>query len=421
MEKQFELEFEFSRQLVGPVLFDYVWWILRTARKKNIHRIYFLARDGYLLLQIAEAFCRHFCLEIECRYLYCSRKSLRMPAYHLMGEEAYELLFLGGYCVTLSSLLKRVNLGAAQRTEIYTECGLSEFPEDRILNRKELETVCGLLRGSKTYRMYVDRQSRAAYQNTIGYLKQEGLLEQETVALVDSGWTGSMQRTLRQLLESAGFCGKLEGFYFGMYAKPKSFADGDYHTWYFSRIGPAKRRILFCNNLFECLLAAPHGMTTGYSVQDGRFCPQMLPPPEGTALERIQAWTGFVCQYTDERLEQTGFETLEEEAARKDAYRRIRRYMVYPTRAEAAYWGGLLFCDDITEAYQFALADPAQREIVKGYTIPARIRSRFQQRKKQRQPALFWPYGTIAFLPEWQQWWYRLHIYLWEWIRYVLY
>ncbi|MFR1474267.1 MAG: hypothetical protein ACLSB9_00195 [Hydrogeniiclostridium mannosilyticum] len=62
------------------------------------------------------------------------------------------------------------------------------------------------------------------------------MLDGDPVAVVDTGWTGSIQRSLRQLLRSAGGNGGISGFCFGLYQEPKDPADGDYMAWYFSGV-----------------------------------------------------------------------------------------------------------------------------------------------------------------------------------------
>lgn len=404
----------------GPIIFSYVWWILREAQKRKWRTLYFLARDGYLLREVAQQFCLNFNLDIDCRYLYCSRASLRMPSYHLIGDEAYELLLLGGYHVTIQSLLQRAEFDEDKRTEIYGDCGLREGDEYRLLGRADLEKVRQCLKQSPVYRKYIQQSSEAAYKTAIGYLEQEGLFEQDTVALIDSGWTGSMQRSIRQLLRSKNYQGDLAGFYFGMYAKPKSPEDGIYQTWYFNHGSKVFNKIPFCNNLFECLLSAPHGMTTGYQFQNGKYIPNLLPPPDGEILECIKSNIDTVLNYTKKRLVGTVFESFNEQAYLQDTKKRIKRYMAHPRIEEAAYYGKFLFCDDITEAYHLQLAGEEQVQALKGYSLPARIWRRLFCRGNRAIQELLWPYGTIAFLPFWKRLWYRWNIYIWEWIRYGL-
>ena len=74
----------FTKQLYetfpGRLMTDYVWWILQEAEKAGIKTLYFLARDGWLLREIALAICEHYSLDIKCKYLYFSRISLRTPS-----------------------------------------------------------------------------------------------------------------------------------------------------------------------------------------------------------------------------------------------------------------------------------------------------------------------------------------------------
>jgi len=409
-----------SEDFIGPVLFDYVWWILRQAQVREIHTLYFLARDGYLLKEIAQRLCSTFHLPIKCRYLYVSRASLRMPTYHLIGEEAMDLLTLGGYQVTVRSLMRRAELTEEQCAAVCADCNVGYLAEDCLLSRSGLNEWRKMLRGSQLFREIVFKKSQAAYGNAIGYLRQEGLFDQPVVAVVDSGWTGSMQRSLRQLLQSAGFTGKLCGFYFGMYTPPKSCDDGVYLTWNFDYGSSPRWKVPFCNNLFESILTAPHGMTVSYRFHDGKYEPNQFPAPEGTELSRIQERGRLVIECVDDRLKGLDYDAFREKDCLRRTRKLIRRYMAYPTKEEADYWGQFTFCDDTSESYQFSLADESQIRILKGYSIPARIWKRLFPNRCEEAPALYWPYGTIAFLPRWKRWWYRLNIYVWEWLRYML-
>lgn len=385
----------------------------------RLSTLYFLARDGYLLREIAAYLCKVYGIPIECRYLYCSRASLRMPSYHLIGEEALDLLLLGGYQVTWKSLMERAQLSETQRLSVYQDCGVFSDEESCLLSGAELDDVRRRLRGSALYWSFVEERSKMAFGNTIGYLRQEGLLTSETVAIVDSGWTGSMQRSLGQLLRAAGFTGRLVGFYFGMYAKPKSEADGTYLTWHFNAEGKIWDKIPFCNNLFECLLSAPHGMTKGYTCEAGSYRPLLLPvaaQERDKVCHHVNAVMGFVRR----TVHSDSLPSFDEKGARQRTRQLISRFMAKPNQEEAVWLGNFLFCDDLTEGYHQKLADAEQLELLRGYSIPARIRRRFLRYRRGRAvPELYWPCGTIAFLPKWKRGWYRWNVYIWEWIRFV--
>ncbi len=424
IQKQIILNDKLSENLTtnfsGPIIFSYVWWILNTAWQRGISKLYFLARDGYLLCKVAEKIRTHFSLPIQCCYLYCSRTSLRMPSYHLLKEEEmYHLLFQGGYRVTLRSVLERANLDRQERKNVYTDCGILNPDEEYLLNAKELENLRQILKSSKLLRSLILEKSYSAYQQTIGYFKQEGLLDSKQIALVDSGWTGSMQRSLRQLLSSSGYTGRLIGFYFGMYVKPQSSEDGEYLTWYFDNRNRIRDKICFSNNLFECLLSAPHGMTLGYELKNGSYTPIFSKAQDSAELERIQNHTRQVLDYVQKSIKGIDFDVFQAQEHRRRTRKIILRYMAHPTRDEAHFYGKIRFCDDVTEGYHLSLAEEGQLPVLKNYLFLPRVIHRLKQRGGGQQVALVWPYGTIAFLPKWKQAWYRWNVYLWEWIRYV--
>lgn len=414
-----ELARELGQSFSGPILFYYVWWILWEAKQRGLRRLYFLARDGYTLKKIAELFCEKFSLGIECRYLYCSRASLRMPTYFFIGEEAFDLLLLGGYRVTLKSLLQRGELTDEERKAVYEECGMQGIHEEKILSRGELADYTKKIRQSNIYKKCILTRSQASYENAVGYFQKQGLMDQSTVAVVDSGWTGSMQRSLRQLLEFAGYSGHFLGFYFGMYNMPKSRCDGEYLTWYFNASTSAEEKALFCNNLFECLLSAPHGMTVSYHSSQGEYQPVLLPTPKERELNLICDQSEAICLYARSALSKIDFSSFDGSSFRQETKKIIKRYMFKPTQEEVAYYGQFLFCDDVTESYRISLANKEQMNTLKRYSIPYRLLFRVMRRrpKTKEQADLFWPYGTITFLPPVEEWWYRINVYSWEWLR----
>lgn len=406
-----------SGEITGPVIFDFVCWVLDEAVRRKIKTLYFLARDGYILHKIAGLVVKKFDLPVTCKYLYCSRNSLRLPTYHFIGEEAYEILFLSGYNVTVNSLLARGSLSDSKKKQICCELKMDKTECDKPLSKLELRDIAEQFRGNQTYCNSIRAASLNAYPETIGYLKQEGLFEQEQVAIVDSGWTGSLQRSLRQLMYSAGFTGTIIGFYFGMYTQPKSQLDGTYLTWYFNEHGRALDKALFCNNLFECILAAPHGMTLAYQKQNGIYTPCLAQGPGESDFRFVQIQIEGILNYVESVLSK-GPIKFERQTALKNARKRLHRFMAHPTRAEASAFGEFLFDDDVKDENKRALADEKQITLLKDYFIPIRILRRLKK-NCGHIPELFWAYGTIALLPKTQKRrWYWWNVCVWELLKY---
>lgn len=93
--------------LLAPVAVSFAAWVLREAVGRKIDRVYFLARDGWQFYQAARALQKSWKLPVELRYLYCSRYSLRIPCYCLMGEEALGYICLRGMEVSFADMMAR--------------------------------------------------------------------------------------------------------------------------------------------------------------------------------------------------------------------------------------------------------------------------------------------------------------------------
>lgn len=412
-----------SRRLVGPVLCAYVSWVLAEAQKRGIKNLYFLARDGYVLQKIAQMICRETGIQIQCSYLYCSRASLRVPSYHLIGEEAYDLIFLGGYHVTVKSFLQRAGIPPAQWRQILWASGIGrgtgqdvEIAWDQPLSSKQASAYKEKLLACRAFRECMFASSRQAYETAVGYLRQEGLVDSREVAIVDSGWTGSMQRSLRQLLESAGFLGKVTGFYFGLFQKPKEPRDGEYVCWYFTADREKRNKILFCNNLLECFLSAPHGMTAGYQACGDGYGPVFQ--EEVLPLQLVNEQCRGILAGA---RQQVGSGKMLE---KRQCARILRRLMARPTVSEARLYGRFLFCDDSTEGYCYPLAKENGEALLKNNFLPVRLLQKITgQACSKGSPLIqpFWTYGTIALLHSpLKRAIYWLNEYIVQWCRFTL-
>ena len=107
--------------VLGPALNSCVLWVLKEAERKQIKRLYFLARDGYFMYRCALLYCRRWNLPIECRYLSCSRYSIRIPIFHMNMEDALDYICRGGIDVTLDKILNRGGLNEKEKERVLQE------------------------------------------------------------------------------------------------------------------------------------------------------------------------------------------------------------------------------------------------------------------------------------------------------------
>ena len=408
---------DFAYNYVGPVMFEYTSWILSNCKKRNINKLYFLARDGYLLYKIAQKIVEKEKLNIDCKYLYCSRYSLRIPSYHLIEDEAFDILLLRGYHTTPLTLVERAGLTKEECNKILKEIDVLDINQE--LDAEQFEIVSNKLRNCESYKNLVIKKSKEAYKTTLAYLKQEGLFAQETIAIADSGWTGSMQRSLRQLCASAGFDGNFVGFYFGMYRNSTHKEDGEYLTFYFNETKNKKYKIYFNNNLFECMLSANHGMTLGYKQDKNKYIPIFKSTKQDEMFELINHQIEGALKFTDNKLLKQNIDSFNESKALKRCYNLLKKVMIYPTKDQVDMLSYFGFCDDVTENYHISLADKSLKPYLKSCMFLPRILEKFSHKDLPLAPQLYWPYGVVLAYPKILRPWYRANLKAWDYFRFT--
>lgn len=207
-----------GRSLGGIVLAAFVKWLHERAMTHNLNRLYFLARDGYLLHKAWKA--SGLGRNIDARYLRVSRRPLNMASGYLESTSRHFTPHLIQFVcgtdtnTTVRHLLERLHL---KNEKIEQELIDIYGSLDNVIQSHEL--------GSKPYEMLMRRNTdvlhehlRTSYNSTVCFLEQEGLLEDKRIGIVDTGWNGSMQRFMNIILESTGRqTSKLKGFYCGLW------------------------------------------------------------------------------------------------------------------------------------------------------------------------------------------------------------
>lgn len=384
--------------VLAPALNGYVLWVLKEALGSGKKRLYFLARDGYFMYHAAKILCEKMQLPIECRYLSCSRYSIRIPMFHLNFEDAMEYVCRGGIDVTMRKVLNRAGLDEEEKERVLQDLK-REFAlpcqMDDLIPYAKMQEIRSMLEACESFRLYLDRHSRAAMPNLEGYLRQEGLLDDIPYALVDSGWVGSMQKVLHQLLAvirqkdarvSDQKQEKMEGYYWGLYELPAGVDPKDYHCYYFSPGGNLREKVYFSNCLFEGIFSAPHGMTMGYTYADGRYRPVYAGIPaehwqfmEATG-QRLMMYTeslagslanmpgqrpGSQADVPGQRLGSQADvpgQRLDCQNDKAAIQKLLQLFMGEPTKEEAELYGKLHFSDDVLDYGESQIAAPLSEQ-----------------------------------------------------------
>lgn len=272
--------FKVGASLSGPLFFGFVHRVMQRAITEGVRRLYFLARDGQLLLEVAKVIQAELGMDLELRYLYVSRKSMRLPSVLRLAERDLEWIFEEmDSQLTLATIAERVAMDASALRDALGGGGLP--PDDSaVLDAESVERLRAAFLENGALRSKVESNAADARENVLAYFEQEGLFEGTPFAFVDVGWKGTLQDAIYRIVQTAPKpCGLTE-YYFGC-------------TAYSGDTGPRNRKVPFfvhpsgrpgLGPMMELLLLAEHGMTLGFAADDaGRLRP--VTKSEGAHLE----------------------------------------------------------------------------------------------------------------------------------------
>ena len=212
---------DIAAAVAGPSLAAFVLWILVRAVELGLERVYFVARDGELPLEIARRLQPLLpgAERVELRYLYGSRQAWHLPAADLNPSRVRGWLREGsrGNRSSLRDVLARVRIDPSDVTELLPAGDLDRPLED------DADRVVDELLRQPEFQAHLRRSAEAAREVLLGYLGQEGLLDDSPYACVELGWHGRALHSLDLVLGSAGH-GAARHLFFGLY--PAIDADG---------------------------------------------------------------------------------------------------------------------------------------------------------------------------------------------------
>lgn len=278
---------EVAAGVAAPMLVSFVIWVLRKAEQLGLTRLYFLSRDGQILLEIANRMKDKLSVNIECRYLYASRLSWNRCT---DTDETQEWLWHDvEKSTTLKDMLTRLSVSFADVCEELAAHGFNAGCLDVPLTDRKLKDLRDCL-SSDQFRLK-SAEIRAENRSILdAYLHQEGVFDSACKGIVDIGWIGTLHETLSGFLEKEN-APPVHGFFYGLKKYDTKWKDLR-HGFHFDlnrRLGP--QNPLAFNGLLvvsEVFCAADHGTVYGFEKTGDGICPQL---GEGWT-DHAEAW-GF--------------------------------------------------------------------------------------------------------------------------------
>lgn len=250
--------YRFGAEVFGPLLFGFAKWVHEVAIKEEAERIFFLARDGYIVKQAYDCL---FGNESKTEYMYASRRALKLPS--CLNEKDLISCLPRRKNITLDDIFDSLGVDVScfgGPLEVPSETHLRDYTE--FLDSPDYASCRDALFRQALGAAKKERAAAFAYFDEIG-------IESGDV-IVDIGWHGSMQSCLERILSLRGQRCELVGCYVGMEIKEKSL-DMDARG-YLGEFFPASYI-----GLVETCFLANEGSTKRYTVKNGVATPELYP------------------------------------------------------------------------------------------------------------------------------------------------
>ena len=349
--------------IVGPIFLGFVLWLLRKAKACKMQRLYFISRDGQIFLELAKRIDKRLDLKLDLRYLYGSRQAWHLPSVTELGEREFEWLLEADPTVSIRVFSNRAGLEPESVQNEISKIFGKNWKLDDNLSNNEIKQLRGMLLHSELKSRILNRAQNATAV-TLGYFRQEGLMDDIPWGIVDLGWHGNMQDSLKKILEIGGITNEIYGFYFGLLASSSNGCQSNKKLSFFC--SPKHKPFsTICSkmvNLLEIFASATHGTTLSYYHDGDIYYPRLKHPlNEGLLDWEFMHLREGIFQF----LENIPTDILETfwDRINIDTYRErialcMKLLRFNPTPEEAEAIGNCPFSSDQAETYLSLFAPP---------------------------------------------------------------
>jgi len=246
--------YKLGYEVLGPLLLGFASWIHKEATEQKRDRLYFLARDTYLLRSAFEILYK----DMEITYLEVSRKSLRVA--YIQKKRRFDAIFdtLSRKKYTIYELLEALDITIddyiRKCANYKIDSGDAQYDSMQLKDKELIDSIIlNIVLNEKDY--------------ALDYLNKMGLDSDRSI-IVDIGWHGTIQKMLEAICDL-----ELYGLYFGNTKRsgcPKNNAKG---YWFDNDDERTVRNELAITYILETMLFPDKGTTLGYKVTENDIVP----------------------------------------------------------------------------------------------------------------------------------------------------
>lgn len=329
---------EFGFNCFGPLLLCFSKWLLMNLKNNKIKKVFFMARDGYIM---KEAFDKiNDDNTIESYYFYASRRSIIVPSLYKCKniEEVFSKMFINN-TITIKSLLKKIGLDdLIDKTNFVKKYGINiedKYEFATLLNEKKIKFMFDDLFPQIINNSKMEFESFKIYSKKMNFSGK--------VAIVDIGWFGNMQHSIEMLNLDLD----LYGYYMGI--EPRKNYQKLHKMFGFlfdSNFGyESFLKEHNFNSIFEMLFLAQHGSVKRFNKNKKEMVEFYNYEYDNLKdLDKIRLIQESAIEYVDKFKKSSLIKYLENDLT--SCFDFISKIMLSPTIREAKFFGDFEFLDD---------------------------------------------------------------------------
>ena len=249
----------------------YIEWLISESQRQGIKRLYFLARDGYLLQKMFDIIAKARGVDIETKYIYGSRAAWRLPAVSEIGLK--RLMELNVNIFTIETMAKNFGISKNKLLELLPD---KYKNNNEFLTREELTEIGSILDTNENFKKYLCEKYETQRELIRKYFQQEIDSSDEHWAIVDAFGSGYTQTCFKAILKKI-YDKPVKTFYLSL-SIYKTLEDNYCYC-----------HCHFISSMIEIFLRAPHGVTLNYTCGNQGT---VIPVLDKNETDAIMKW-GF--------------------------------------------------------------------------------------------------------------------------------
>ena len=329
-ERKSEYFYEFGNIAFGPILLSFSKWLLNSLKEKKINKVYFFARDGFVMKQAFDII--NDDENIKSYYFYASRRSIIVPSLWTLNsyDEIFDSIAFSEK-ITLKSFLKKIGLDDLKIEYVCENYGIED---NKTYSIQEIRKNSDFM--SNIFPLVVEN-SKKEWESFKSYISSIDF--KDKVAIVDIGWNGTMQRAIEKLLPEVD----INGYYMCLVPKAEIYDPKKYHGFISDCTHDEElyNKLYFFISIFEFMFLAQHGSVKRFADSSKMVELYEYEYENTEEKEYAQKLQSGAIQFVEKEksLDFSNYEAMEN----------IYKILLSPKLYDAKAFGDLLFLDNDVE------------------------------------------------------------------------